>query len=285
MNLILKSEHAEARFSNFGASLTHLIFNSKVDVVMGLDDPDAYETNSPYFGVIGRTCNRTENGRFELNGKTYQLAINNGPNNLHGGIKGIDKYFWDSKFLDLNTLQFEHISDDMNEGYPGKLLIRVSYKLVESISKEGKVTVTLYQSFLAKLIDLEDPTLKTVVNLTNHTYWNLNGFVKEALEHEFEIPNENGRTETNKDQCPNGNIIKDLPDSPFSFLKKKSLGKDYDKVQEYRGYDHYYLIKEDNSTNKDLVLGCKVYSPQSKIGMELWTDALVSFTTINNFKI
>ena len=156
-----------AKIATYGATLTELHVpdkNGKMgDVVLGFDNLAQYESSSPFFGATtGRVANRIAKGQFTLNGVMYTLATNNGPNHLHGGIKGIDKAVWQAEAMEGNNgpaVKFTHTSPDKEEGYPGKLDITVTYTLTNDDELK---------------IDYKAKTDKaTPVNLTNHSYWNL----------------------------------------------------------------------------------------------------------------
>src|SRR5438034_67671 len=167
---ILRNGHGvEARISNYGG----LVISLKVpdrdgkigDVVLGYDNLDGYLKETPYFGaLIGRYGNRIAKGKFTLNGKEYTLAINNGPNALHGGLKGFDKVVWEPKVLVTSegpSLELSYLSKDGEEGYPGNLSVKAVYTLTEDNALKLEYTATTDKD--------------TVVNLTQHSYFNLAG--------------------------------------------------------------------------------------------------------------
>ena len=148
------------------------------DIVLGFNNLSEYESESPYFGaIIGRYGNRIAKGKFSLNGEEYTLAVNNGENHLHGGLKGFDKVVWDTKeVVDDSTasLVLSYLSDDMEEGYPGNLEVQVIYTL----NNNDELSVK-YEAITDK---------KTIINLTQHTYFNLSAdFNKNILDHDILI--------------------------------------------------------------------------------------------------
>ena len=167
----------ELTICNYGARIISLLVPDRngamVDVVTGHDSIDSIlATNDKYFGVIcGRYANRIARGRFELDGKVYdQLAINNGPNNLHGGVKGFNSQVWDAQQVGTDTLILEYISPDGEEGFPGTMHVKVTYKLTNDNSVEISYEATTDRP--------------TVVNLTNHAFFNLSGdFDKTVADH------------------------------------------------------------------------------------------------------
>ncbi|RKX87097.1 MAG: galactose-1-epimerase, partial [Spirochaetes bacterium] len=162
----LKNGHGtEIKITNYGGIITSIKVQDKnynfTDIALGFDTLDDYLNEHPYFGaVIGRYGNRIAGAEFELNGKTYKLFANNGKNHLHGGKKGLDKVIWDYETSD-NTLKLSYLSPDGEEGYPGNLKISVIYTLTEN--NEFKIN---YEA----VSDAD-----TVLNLTNHSYCNLDG--------------------------------------------------------------------------------------------------------------
>src|SRR5207253_6737223 len=166
---LTNSHGVEAKIMNYGGIVTSLKVpdrNGRLDdVVLGFDNLDDYLKGHPYFGaIIGRYGNRIAKGRFSLNGVEYKLAVNNGPNHLHGGIKGFDKVVWSAKPINLKNgvgLELSYLSRDGEEGYPGNLSVTVTYTLTDN--NEFKI------DYAAK------SDKDTIVNLTSHSYFNLAG--------------------------------------------------------------------------------------------------------------
>src|SRR5882672_9735181 len=166
---IRNAQGAEARISTYGGLLVALRVPDRHgkfdDVVLGYDDLYGYFNKSPYFGaLVGRFGNRIANGKFTLDGKEYTLALNNGPNALHGGLKGFDKVVWEAKIMvtpDGAQLQLHYVSQDGEEGYPGTLSVTAVYSLGGDNSLKLDFTATTDKD--------------TIVNLTHHSYFNLAG--------------------------------------------------------------------------------------------------------------
>jgi aldose 1-epimerase len=249
-----------AKITNYGALLVSLEVPDKsgklADVTLGYDKLDGYiKNNSPYFGVtVGRYANRIGKAKFVLNGVEYKLAANNGENHLHGGIKGFDKVVWDAgevKTADEVGVKLTYLSKDGEEGYPGNLVCIVTYALTNN--DELKIS---YEAFTDK---------PTVINLTNHTYWNLAGQGSgDILGHELMLKADK-YTPVDKGLIPTGEI-KSVKNSPMDFTKAMTIGSRIDKV--VGGYDHNYVL---NSGGGKLSLCAKVYEPGSGRVMEVYT--------------
>ena len=202
---------------------------------------------------------RIGNGKFALNGKEYQLPINNGPNSLHGGINGFDK----KEFAVINqtstSVTFQYTSVDGEEGYPGQLLITVQY----SLSDDRGLTI----EYTAKLVNNND-NIETIVNMTNHSYFNLDGFTDEnsILDHTLIIPNAR-LLPLNIYQIPTGEIKEFSNGDPFLFATEKAIGIHFNdsSVQQFQGYDHYYLCEK----TMDPIVTVK----SKNIQMQVFSDA------------
>jgi len=250
----------KAKIMNYGATLVSLETPDRdgkvTDITLGFDTLDGYLTEHPYFGVIvGRYANRIGKGRFMLDGVEYKLATNNGPNHLHGGIKGFDKVVWKVDDVKANddtaAVKLSYLSKNGEEGYPGNLTCSVIYTL----TKDNKLR-----------IDYEAKTDKTtVVNMTNHAYWNLAGQGSgDILGHELML-NADKYTPVDEGLIPTGEI-KDVKDSPMDFTKPMTIGSRIDQVT--GGYDHNYVL---NSGGGKLALAARVYEPTTGRVMEIYT--------------
>jgi aldose 1-epimerase len=225
---------------NYGGIITSLIMpdrNGKMgDVVLGYDSLEGYVTNNPYFGaLIGRYGNRIAKGKFSLDGKAYTLAVNNGPNHLHGGIKGFDKVIWNieqHKVEEGVALKLTYQSKDMEEGYPGNLNVQVIYTLTDD--NELKID---YKATTDK---------KTIVNLTQHTYFNLSGPSRDITSHELFL-NADKFLPVDKTLIPTGEL-KDVSNTPFDFRKPRLIGEQINNKDEQlkfgNGYDHCWVINK-----------------------------------------
>ena len=230
------------------------------DVVLGFDSLDKYLAGHPYFGAIaGRVANRVARGQFTLNGKTYHLAINNGPNSLHGGLAGFDKRVWTataSNAASGPSLKLAYTSADMEEGYPGKLDVEVTYTLANDRNEWR--------------IDYRATTDKpTILNLTNHAYWNLAGEAsgKTILDHELML-NADNYTPVDETLIPTGQI-KSVRGTPFDFTTMKPIGRDIAQTPgDPNGYDHNFVL---NGNAGEMKLCGRLRDPGSGRTMEVHT--------------
>jgi aldose 1-epimerase len=230
------------------------------DVVLGYDSLSDYEKGSPYFGaLIGRYGNRIADGSFTLDDQAYTLVQNDGKNHLHGGTKGFDKVVWsaDSKIEDNKVvLQLHYLSQDMEEGYPGNLHTEVVYTLTNDNMLE-----VAYKATTDK---------KTVVNLTQHAYFNLSG-AKDILDHELRLqaPRYLPIDET---LIPTGEIAS-VEGTPFDFTSFKTIGRDIEteslQLERGLGYDHCWVL---DNPNKELQTAALLKEASSGIQMEVRTD-------------
>ncbi|WP_100614170.1 aldose epimerase family protein [Confluentibacter citreus] len=233
------------------------------DIVLGFDSIQKYQMPGvPYFGaLIGRFGNRIANAKFSLDGTEYTLAANDGKNHLHGGVKGFDKVVWTaSEVLTDSTasLVLTYLSKDMEEGYPGNLETKVTYTL----NNDNNLDV-VYEATTDK---------KTVVNLTQHSYFNLSGdFSKPILDHEVTI-NADKLVPVDATLIPTGQLT-DVTNTPFDFRQAKTIGKDIDVKDEQLkrggGYDHCWAL---NNQNEGMRLAATAYHPESGRVMEVLTD-------------
>ena len=257
------SHGAFCKIITYGGIVTELHVPDKngqlADIVLGFDDLAGYLGRQPYFGAIcGRYANRIAKGKFTLDGKTYSLAINNGPNALHGGLKGFDKVVWHAapgESKDGATLKLEYTSVDGEEGYPGKLKVTVVYTFTEKNDLRIDYTATTDKV--------------TIINLTNHSYFNLAGAGSgDVFGHELMLTAKNF-TPTDDTLIPTGEI-KPVKDTPFDFTMAKAIGKDIAQLysQPHKGYDHNFVL---DSQNKTLVRCARVTEPKSGRVMEVHT--------------
>lgn len=257
------------KITNFGGIVTHLYTNDKKgiseNIVLGFEDLSSYQGDHPYFGaIIGRVGNRIAHGKFSLEGETYHLFINNGPNHLHGGKEGFDKKVWaatTSETKEYDLLKLHYLSKDMEEGYPGNLDVTVEYKLT---NKNELV------------IEYNAETDKTThVNLTQHNYYNLNGCKKNVHDHVVQIDAEK-YTEVGENSIPTGRIF-EVENTPLDFRKPKRVGDDIDRVE--GGFDHNYILNGETGKLRKIA---EVYDPDSGRLMEVeTTEPGVQFYTGN----
>ncbi len=231
---LTNSKGLRARITNFGATLVSLHVpdrnGSLDDVVLGFDDLQGYVAQSTYIGVTaGRYANRIGQGKFTLDGVEYTLAVNNGPNHLHGGLKGFDKVVWNTQEAvaaeDEAWVKMTYLSPDGEEGYPGNLTCTVTYTLTNTdelrLSYEGSTDK------------------KTVINLTNHSYWNLAGHASgDILGHELMLDADRF-TVIDAGQIPTG-VIASVHDMPLDFTRPRPIGSRLRQLAS--GYDHNYVL-------------------------------------------
>ncbi|WP_437230274.1 aldose epimerase family protein [Planctomicrobium sp. SH661] len=261
----LQNDSIVMKVSDLGATLVSLSVPDRDgklgNVVVGGESFETYRTNSSYLGAtVGRFANRIGQGRFELLGKPYELATNLGPNHLHGGLRGLTYRQWEAQAGD-DAVTFTTFSPDGEDGYPGNLQVSMTYRLTGS-------TLTLEYAATC------DAT--TIVNLTNHAYWNLvtQGPV---LDHELQL-NADQFLEVDENMLPTGKIV-DVAGTPFDFRSSHPIGQDLSKTN--GGYDNCLVVRD---WDKSLRLAATVKDPSSGRIMEvLTTEPGVQLYTANHF--
>src|SRR5882724_1445030 len=263
---VLKNKsNAQAAITNYGARVVSLIVPDKngkpTDVVLGYDSISKYvHQPETYFGaIVGRYGNRIAKGKFKLGGKEYILATNNGPNHLHGGKKGFGAVVWDSKQLNDQSVELSYLSRDGEEGYPGNLQVKVIYTLTDS--NELK-------------IDYEATTDKaTVLNMTNHSYFNLNGQGTGTINNHLLRINADHYTPVDSTLIPTGKIVP-VAGTPLDFRKPvtigASIGMNNTQLKYGRGYDHNFVLNR--GKDGGLFEAVTVLGDQSGIFMEVFTQ-------------
>ncbi len=253
----------EARILNYGGIIQSLIVPDKngnlSDVVLGYDTLDGYLTNSPYFGaLIGRYGNRIAKGHFTLDGVDYTLAVNNGPNALHGGVRGFDKVIWQAKpgHSDLGqTLELAYVSHDGEEGYPGTLTVKAVYTLTDDNGIRLDYTATCDKD--------------TIVNLTQHSYFNLAG-KGDILGHVVYL-NADKFTPVDSTLIPTGEL-KPVDGTPFDFRTPTAIGarigQNDEQLKFGNGYDHNWIM---NHPMGKLGLDARVIEPTTGRVLEVWS--------------
>lgn len=251
----------EVRVINYGGIITSLKTSDKngvlEDIVLGHDSLSGYLKATPYFGaIVGRYGNRIANGKFTLDGKEYSLAQNDHGQHLHGGVSGFDKVFWNIEPLNDKSLKLTYLSKDMEEGYPGNLNIEVIYTLTDN--NELKID---YKATTDK---------KTIVNLTQHSYFNLTGNVKrDILDHEVTLFADQF-VPVNNVLIPTGEL-KDVSGTPFDFRKQTAVGlrtNEKDQQLEFgKGYDHCWVLSSKDSVK----YAASVYEPVSGRVVDVYT--------------
>jgi len=257
-----------AKITTYGGILTEMHVpdadGNVRDIVLGFENIDGYLEGHPYFGaIVGRVANRIEKGKFALDGRTYELAVNNGPNHLHGGIKGFDKAVWDAEPTESSSgpaLKLTYLSEDGEEGYPGNLKLTVIYALTH----ENELVVQMSA----------ETDKATPVNIANHSYWNLAGQGSgDILGHTLFI-NADRYTPTDDTLIPTGDI-EPVEGTPYDFKKPKRIGKEIGKIEGHPelndpgGYDINFVLNEKPG---ELKLAARVFDPGSGRTMEVYTS-------------
>lgn len=262
---VLKNKNnMQAAITNYGGRLVSLLVpdkdNNLTDVSVGFDSVLQYETSTePYFGAtIGRYGNRIAKGKFSLDGKEYILFTNNGPNTLHGGKKGFQYVVWDAKQIGDSILELSYLSKDMEEGFPGNLQVKVIYHLTDA--NELKLT---YEALTDK---------KTVINLTNHAFFNLNGTGSGTINNHVLMINADHYTPVDSTLIPTGKIIP-VANTPFDFRTAVAIGKNVDaddvQLKNGNGYDHNFVLNK--NTTAGLNHAATVVADKTNIIMEVFT--------------
>ena len=262
---------SSARITNYGGIVVSLSMPDKNgkfdDVVLGFDTLPEYEANSPYFGaLIGRYGNRIAKGKFTLDGKSFQLATNDTPNALHGGKAGFDKRVWQAQegtSAEGPTLTLRYVSKDGEEGYPGTLTVQAVY--------------TLTNDNALKIAFEATTDAPTVLNLTNHSYFDLQGASGkgDVLNHEVTIHGSK-YLPVDKTSIPLGEL-RPVAGTPFDFTKPVTFGARINDADDQLhigpgGYDHCYTLDGYKDGKAEPFLAVHVYEPTSGRVLELWTS-------------
>lgn len=261
--VLTNKKGAELTITNYGAKIVSLMVPDRsgklTDVVTGHNSIDEYlVSEEPYFGAIcGRYANRIAKGKFTLDGATYQLPINNGPNSLHGGIEGFNAKVWDVNQIDGQTVELTYVSPDGEEGYPGTLTVTVTY----SLSDNNEVKI-YYKA------ETDKPT---VLNLTNHSYFNLSGAGDPYIGDHILTINADYYLPTDETAIPYGAPEK-VEGTPMDFRTPTEIGlRINDNFQQLifgKGYDHTYVL---NKKEDELSFCARCESPKTGIVMETYT--------------
>lgn len=255
----------EMYVTNYGGRVVSLMVpdknGKKEDIVLGYESLDGYlNADEQYFGAsIGRYGNRIAKGSFKIDSTEYKLAINNGQNSLHGGRKGFSAKVWDAVQKGANEVELSLISPDMDEGYPGELKVTVNYKLTDA----NEVAIS-YRAETSK---------PTVLNLTNHSYFNFHGAGNgDILDHVLYL-NASNYTPVDSTLIPTGKV-ESVKGTPFDFTTPAPIGSRINDKNEQlgygQGYDHNFVL--DKLENKAVSLAASVYEPQSGRFMEVYTN-------------
>ena len=264
MYTIKNNSNMEVDIISYGATIVSIRVPDKDgnidDVALGYDTLEAYENGDKYLGaLIGRCGNRIKNASFKLNGKEYNLAKNNGNNHLHGGNTGFDKVVWNVEIVEENKLKLSYLSRDGEENYPGNLKVNVCY----SLNDNNELKIEYYAT------TDED----TLVNLTNHSYFNLGGESSGNILNEKILINADKFTVTDAESIPTGEL-RDVLNTPMDFRTLKVIGdnidSDYEQIRFGQGYDHNWMLNSNGDIN---ILAAKVVDEISGRIMEVYTTS------------
>lgn len=260
------SNGMKVTITDYGASIVNIFVPDKsgktADVVLGYDDVKGYDENGTYYGAfIGRNGNRIANASFSINGTKYELDKNDGNNNLHGGFIGYNNMMYETECFDeedMSSVEMSRLSPDMEQGFPGNLDITVTYTLTED------------NELAIEYLAVSDKD--TVINLTNHSFFNLAGHnAGTILDHEVWI-DADYFTPTDDSLIPTGELRK-VEGTPMDFRKSTRVGEridaDYEPLRQAGGYDHNYVL---NNSGEDVELVAQLLDPTSGRRMEVFTD-------------
>lgn len=254
-----------AAFTNYGGRLTGLWVPNKtgkmIDVVVGFSNVEGFiNSTERYFGAtIGRFGNRIAKGKFTIDGKQYISSINNPPNTLHGGKEGFSEMVWDAIILNDQTIQFTRLSKDMEEGFPGNLNVKVTYTLTDDNELQMEYVATTDK--------------KTVVNLTNHAFFNLNGEGSGTINNHILQINADSYIPVDSTLIPTGKI-EPVAGTPFDFRQPQTIGSRIDQPNEQlkngEGYDHNWVLNTNKSD--EMFAAAIAVGDQSGIVLEVFTQ-------------
>lgn len=263
---LINKKGMSVSLTDYGANIVNIIVSDKSDkyddVVLGYDNVNGYEGNAPGYGsFIGRHANRIGGASFELGGKTYPLEKNDGGNNLHSGPKSYNKYIYETEIFeeeDADSVEFSRLSPHMEQGFPGNLDISVTYTLTD----ENELVIE-YMAVSDK---------DTLCNLTNHSYFNLNGHASGSVLSQKVMIEADSFTPTDAALIPTGEI-KSVEGTPMDFRKLKAIGEDieadYEPLKLAGGYDHNYVL---NISGAEVEKVGELVSEESGRKMEIFTN-------------
>jgi len=262
---LTNSHGVEVHAMNYGGIITSIRVPDRkgqfADIVLGHESLEGYTPNPPYLGaIVGRYANRIANGTFTLDGKTYTLPKNDGPNTLHGGTtRTFDKVVWDAEPQKGASVAFSYVSKDGEEGFPGNCKVKVTYTLTD-----GNALIIDYEATADK---------STPINVSQHSYFNLKGEGNgEILDHEIMI-NADRFTPVDKNLIPTGEL-RPVKGTPFDFTKSTKIGAriedNYDQLTLGHGYDHNFVLNAKPEQNGE-VLAARVTEPTTGRTLEVWT--------------
>ena len=250
----------EVKITNYGGIITSVMTPDRdgnmENVTLGFDNVDAYVEGHPYFGnITGRYANRIARGTFDIDDENFYLALNNGPNTLHGGEKGFDKVVWTAEEVSGQGevgVKLGRVSPDTEEGYPGNLAVEVTYTLTDN----DEIRIDYHAT-------TDEPT---VVNLTNHAYWNLAGDGSGTAENHLLTLMASNYTPVDANLIPTGEIAP-VADTPMDFTTPHAIGErirdDFEQLRLGRGYDHNYVLDRQSPDDTSLIVAAVVEDPES----------------------
>ena len=250
----------EVKLTNYGGIITSVLVpdrdGNSENVTLGFDNLDDYVAGHPYFGnITGRYANRIARGTFDIDDENFYLALNNGPNTLHGGVKGFDKVVWAAEEVSDEGgvgVKLSRVSPDMEEGYPGNLTVEVTYTLTDHDEIRIDYHATTDEA--------------THVNLTNHAYWNLAGDGSGTTEGHVLTLMASNYTPVDANLIPTGEIAP-VADTPMDFTTPHPIGErirdDFEQLLLGRGYDHNYVLDRDSPDDNSLITAAVVEEPDS----------------------
>ena len=272
---MVNSRGASVVVSSLGAGILEVSVPNKMgkmeNVALGYAHPSDYMADGPCMGKIpGRYANRIGGGRFSIDGKEYKLAINNGPNHLHGGPTGFQNRLWDSVIIP-DGVRFTYVSQAGEEGYPGELTVTAEYRWTD----RNKLHLTLKAT----------TTADTIVNLTNHTYWNLRGADSgSVLDHKLRIKASRWLV-TDENLTPTGSIA-EVAGTPMDFRKLRVVGSriraNFPALVYGKGYDNYWLLdNEEAVVLKETISGRKLVIRTDQPGVQVYTGNWLNGCPVN----
>ena len=264
---VLKNGNMQVAITNYGARIVSIVVPDKngklTDVAVGYDAVQPYsEGGDTYFGaVVGRYGNRIAKGKFKLDGKEYTLATNNGANHLHGGKKGFSREVWDAQQVNDSTLELTYISKDGEEGYPGTLTSKVTYTVLSNDKLQIHYEATTDKN--------------TVLNLTNHTYFNLNGQGSGTVNNHSVMIDASTFTPVDSTLIPTGKF-QPVKGTPFDFTTATTIDKSVNdsadqQIKFGNGYDHNFVLNTKGNLDKK---AAEVTGDQSGIVMDVYTSQI-----------
>ena len=250
----------EVKLTNYGGIITSVVVPDRdgnmENVTLGFDNLDDYLSGHPYFGnITGRYANRIARGTFDIEGEDFYLAVNNAPNSLHGGVKGFDKVVWAAEEVSGEGevgVKLSRVSPDMEEGYPGNLAVEVTYTLTDNDEIRIDYRATTDET--------------TVVNLTNHAYWNLAGDGSGTADNHMLTLMASNYTPVDASLIPTGEIAP-VAGTPMDFTTPHAIGErirdDFEQLVIGRGYDHNFVLDRPSPDDTSLIVAAVVEEPES----------------------